>query len=90
MTNEEFHKGWTAEDFRQAYQEQITSRGHGSPFDRGSADSYYRRPYEPHWYPGGTRPGAPRVVKENMNDFELKEYDRGYEYNEELGDHKNW
>ena len=27
---------------------------HGSPKDRGSADRYYGRPFEPHWYPQGT------------------------------------
>ena len=25
---------------------------HGSPFDRGSADSWYRRPRDPHFLPG--------------------------------------
>jgi len=24
---------------------------HGSPQDRGSADRYYGRPYDPHFYP---------------------------------------
>ena len=30
---------------------------HGSPTDRGSADRYYGRPYDPHWYPEGTGNG---------------------------------
>ena len=29
-------------------------RTHGSPWDRGSADSYYHRPRNPHYYPEGT------------------------------------
>ena len=27
---------------------------HGGPEDRGSADSYYRRTFNPHYYKGGT------------------------------------
>ncbi len=27
---------------------------HGSPYDRGSADSYYGRPRIPHYYAGAT------------------------------------
>ena len=30
---------------------------HGSPEDRGSADRYYRRSFNPHWYPYGTGNG---------------------------------
>ena len=30
---------------------------HGSPFDRGSADSYYHRPRDPHYWPAGTGHG---------------------------------
>jgi hypothetical protein len=30
---------------------------HGSPFDRGSADSWYSRPQQPHWYPEGSYRG---------------------------------
>ena len=35
---------------------------HGSPFDRGGADSYYRRGFDPHWYPGGTYQGERRAL----------------------------
>ena len=27
---------------------------HGGPYDRGGADYYYRRPFAPHYYTGGT------------------------------------
>ena len=30
----------------------------GSPRDRGSADRYYGRPYDPHYYPYGTGKGV--------------------------------
>ena len=62
---------------------------HGSPFDRGSADSYYGRPQEPHWYPNGTG-HSPRVEAPDMTLQELREYFRGYEYNEQFGDRKSW
>ena len=39
---------------------------HGSPQDRGSADRYYGRPYNPHWYPSGTHKGK-RIGKDQMS-----------------------
>lgn len=27
---------------------------HGGPFDRGAADAYYRRPFNPHYFVGDT------------------------------------
>ena len=32
--------------------------GHGSPSDRGGADAYYGRPYDPHYWPEGTYKGT--------------------------------
>ena len=62
---------------------------HGSPFDRGSADSYYGRAQDPHWYPKGTGVGT-RVEAKDMSLAEMREYFRGYEYNEACGDKKIW
>jgi hypothetical protein len=62
---------------------------HGSPFDRGSADSYYGRAQSPHKYPNGTG-NAPRVEAQDMSLAEMREYYQGYEYNEAFGDKKNW
>ncbi len=62
---------------------------HGNPFDRGSADSYYGRPEDPHWYPEGTYKGT-RIESENMTMAELRAYYAGYEYNEQFGDKKDW
>jgi hypothetical protein len=61
---------------------------HGGPFDRGSADSYYNRSPNPHYFEGATyytdeiaiEPGTP----------EWDEYMAGYEYNEEFGNKKDW
>ena len=62
---------------------------HGSPFDRGSADSYYHRAQDPHWYPEGTYKGQ-RVESSEMSMAELRAYFAGYEYNEQFGDKKDW
>jgi hypothetical protein len=62
---------------------------HGSPFDRGSADSYYGRAQSPHWYPNGTG-NAPRIESQDMSIAQMREYYRGYEYNEQFGDKKDW
>ena len=59
---------------------------HGSPQDRGSADRYYGRPYNPHYYPSGTGKGI-RIEFAQMTDEQVVEYDYGFD-NEE--DRKNW
>lgn len=63
------------------------NRSHGSPFDRGSADSYYHRPRDPHYYPLGTYNGE-RVT--DLTPEQVEEYLAGYEYNERFGDKKDW
>jgi hypothetical protein len=60
---------------------------HGGLFDRGSADSYYSRPPDPHWYPDGSYHGT-KVVE--LNNLEIAEYLAGYDYNEQYGDKKSW
>jgi hypothetical protein len=62
---------------------------HGSPFDRGSADSWYSRPQQPHWYPEGSYRGD-RVEAKDMTLAQMREYYRGYEYNEQHGGKKEW
>ena len=65
----------------------VYQQQHGNPFDRGSADSYYGRVRDPHYYPDGTGHGT-RVV--DLTPAELQAYHAGYDYNEECGDKKNW
>ena len=63
---------------------------HGGPFDRGSADSYYRRPTEPHYWPEGTYKGE-KVTQEKMTEEEIVEYNAGVDYNETVvQDYKDW
>jgi hypothetical protein len=60
---------------------------HGSFFDRGSADSYYGRPRNPHRGGVGGDSGE-RVAAMNVD--ELGAYHAGYDYNEQFGDKKSW
>lgn len=64
-------------------------RRHGGPFDRGSADSYYSRGYNPHYYVGDTAMSA-RVEMDDMTAEQILAYAAGYKYNEEHGDKKDW
>jgi len=59
---------------------------HGGPYDRGSADRYYGRPFNPHYYLGGTAT-SPIVERVDMDDEDIIAYTAGY--NEET-DRKNW
>lgn len=62
---------------------------HGGPYDRGSADAYYRRPFKPHYYKGDT--GSSELVTENdMTDEEILEYIAGFNQQVESGDFKDW
>ena len=63
---------------------------HGGPFDRGSADSYYHRGIQPHYYVGDSITSE-RVEKADMTEQELLEYYAGFEYNETVNqDWKDW
>ena len=62
---------------------------HGGPYDRGSADSYYRRPFKPHFYRGATY-STEEVQLEDMTAEEIVAYTAGYRDNEEDGNFKDW
>ena len=66
--------------------EQFDKR-HGGAWDRGSADSYYMRPYKPHKYVEGTMTSE---KVESLSAIDLAAYDAGYEANEALGYYKDW
>lgn len=65
------------------------NKKHGSPYDRGSADSYYRRGPEPHWYLEGTYKGE-RVTEERMTAAQIAEYYAGFDCNERMQNFKEW
>ena len=50
---------------------------HGSPFDRGSADSFYRRQAIPHYMIDGAR-----IERADMTAEQIAEYEAGYDSNE--------
>jgi hypothetical protein len=60
---------------------------HGSPFDRGSADSWYSRAKNPHKGGVGGNSG-PRI--EELTPAEITAYNVGYEWNEKFGGKKDW
>lgn len=62
---------------------------HGGPYDRGGADSYYRRGYEAHYYKGATY-FSERVEEKDMTKEELAAYDAGWEDNHKAGNFKEW
>jgi hypothetical protein len=67
----------------------LYSTQHGAPYDRGSADSYYGRPFNPHYWPQGSYHGD-RVEMAQMTAQEITAYSAGYRDNEESGDRKEW
>ena len=62
---------------------------HGGPYDRGTADSYYGRDYNPHYYVGDTG-SSPRIGLKDMTPDEIVAYTAGYRDNEESGDRKEY
>ena len=66
---------------------QWVRENHGSLFDRGSADSYYGRPPEPHYGGVGGDSGERVWVQDALD---VAEYMAGYNWNEQHGDKKSW
>jgi hypothetical protein len=62
---------------------------HGGAFDRGSADYYYSRPFEPHYFIGDTH-NSPRVDESSMTEEEVEAYQAGWDDAEAHGDRKEW
>lgn len=62
---------------------------HGGPFDRGGADYYYGRNFEPHYYKGATY-SSDKVEMQDMSPEEIAAYTRGFNAAEEDGTQKDW
>jgi len=62
---------------------------HGGPFDRGSADSWYNRSFDPHYYKGDTH-SSTRVGLAEMTAEEIVAYTAGYHWNEKFGGKKDY
>tara|TARA_Y100000389_G_scaffold186535_1_gene207002 strand:+ start:2197 stop:2451 length:255 start_codon:yes stop_codon:yes gene_type:complete len=62
---------------------------HGGPYDRGGADSYYGRSFDPHYWPEGTQKGT-RIEMKDMTPEQITAYTKGYNDNEDAGMFKEW
>ena len=62
---------------------------HGGPYDRGSADSYYRREFNPHYYPLGSYRGE-RICEDKMTKEQIMEYAEGYDDNDDAGNFQEY
>jgi len=67
-------------------EDSMNKKRHGGPYDRGSADKYYGRPYSPHYFEGDTY-FSKMVDAKNMTDEQLNLYKQGWD---EEGDTKDW
>lgn len=70
----------------------MINKEHNSPWDRGSADSWYGRPRRPHkWikHPNPSVRGEQLMVTE-LTEQEVAEYHAGYDDNEAKDFHKEW
>jgi hypothetical protein len=62
---------------------------HGGPYDRGAADSYYGRKYNPHYFVGDSY-NSPRIELSQMSTQEIVAYTVGYANNEADGTKKDY
>ena len=66
---------------------QFNRQRHGSLYDRGGADSYYRRAADPHYFEGDTH-ASPKII--DLTDEETAEYMQGYFDNQANGFFKDY
>ena len=61
---------------------------HGGPYDRGSADAWYRRGFRPHYYEGNTYITKEILIKKGTTEYDA--YEAGYKDQVATGECKNW
>ena len=66
----------------------ICDERHGGPYDRGTADSYYGRGYNPHYFVGDSY-NSPRVDLAQMTAHEIVAYTAGFRDNEQANNFKD-
>lgn len=62
---------------------------HGGPYDRGAADAYYQREYDPHYFKGDTY-NSERVSGANMTAADVIAYTVGFTEQRASGHFKDW
>jgi hypothetical protein len=67
----------------------IYDERHGGPYDRGTADFWYGRPYDPHFFKGATY-STDRVELKDMTPAEITAYSKGFQTAEADGSQKDW
>lgn len=60
---------------------------HGGPFDRGKADAYYGRRFQPHYFRGGSYDGDPVI---DLTTEELDAYEAGFNFIVRTGAKKDY
>ena len=65
------------------------SQRHGGPYDRGSADAWYGREFNPHYFVGDTY-SSTRLELVDMSAAEITAYTAGYRDADCPGDKKDW
>lgn len=60
------------------------NQDHGSPYDRGMADSYYKRGRVPHKMVGN------QMIWLKPDTLEWQEYQEGHDVNEQIGSFKEY
>jgi len=60
---------------------------HGGPYDRGGADFYYGRPFDPHYFEAGTYT-SPKITA--LSPAEVEAYRAGYDAAAKDGARKEW
>jgi hypothetical protein len=68
---------------------ELVNKRHGGPYDRGSADAWYDRGCDPHYYVGASI-STSKVPEDMMSETEILEYELGYYEGMASGDHKEW
>tara|TARA_R110000824_G_scaffold90865_1_gene221625 strand:- start:485 stop:694 length:210 start_codon:yes stop_codon:yes gene_type:complete len=62
---------------------------HGGPYDRGTADFWYGRPFEPHFFKGATH-SSDKVELSKMSAEQITQYTAGFREAEADGSQKDW
>ena len=60
----------------------------GGAYDRGGADAYYGRPFDPHYFMGGTGKSERVAITEGAEEHAA--YSEGFKEQVASGDFKDW
>lgn len=75
--------------FDNCYEMHTRHKRHGGAYDRGSADAYYGREFDPHYFVGATYESE-RVGQSRMTKEEVDAYAAGYYTTTDRKDWGSW